>query len=66
MGTASADTFREFTIRPGEEAEVSVEPDGTIELLWREAGVTLLLSPTEADKLAKSVNSAVVFGGIGA
>lgn len=65
MGTTSLPKFREITIRPNEHPEVSVEPDGSIEVLFREEGLTVLLSPDEAQRLAGSLQSAVVFGGIG-
>lgn len=65
MGTTSAERFREFTIRPCEEAEVSLEPDGSIEVLFRQADVTLLLSSDEALRLGGALTAAIVVGGVG-
>lgn len=65
MGTTSTQRFREFTVRPAEEPEVSLQPDGTIEVFWRSEDLTVLLSGEEALRLAGAMNSAVLVGSAG-
>jgi hypothetical protein len=55
-------TFREFTVRPDEKAEVVREPDGTIEVRWKASDLTVLLNADEAASLASELTGAVLAG----
>lgn len=62
--------WMDLTLRPSGEAEISVEPDGTVELSWREpcaestSAVTLLLTPDQLRDLVDDAHGMILLGKI--
>lgn len=56
--------FRDFTIRPNEHAQVFPQADGSVMIVFEKGGLTVILSPEEAQRMAGAVQSALAVGDV--